>query len=176
MRSHRQRPRPFYRPQTKFGARWDFCTCLCHSVHMGGGGRVVSQHALQVVSQHALQQVSRGGWYPSMPCRFPDRHPGEKLRGTWLGGCLQAHTQGGSWGGSGQGGLQAHTWGGLSQHALRQTLSPATAMGGTHPTGMHSFYWDIIVRWYSYCTETYSQYRLPLGSVLFYQYRSLFWV
>ena len=46
------------------------------------------------------------------------------------------------------GGLQAHTWGvsrptpkGVSQHALRQTPPPkpmATAVGGTHPTGMHS--------------------------------------
>ena len=42
---------------------------------------MVSQHALQVVSQHALQQVSGGGWYPSIPCRFPGPHPGGKLRG-----------------------------------------------------------------------------------------------
>ena len=48
-------------------------------------GRVLSQHALQVASQHVLQQVSGGG----------------------IQACLagfQAHTQGGSWGGSGQGG------------------------------------------------------------------------
>ena len=50
-----------------------------------------------VVSQHALQQVSKGGWYPSMPCRFQGPHPGEKLMGLARGG-LQAHTQGGSWG------------------------------------------------------------------------------
>ena len=74
-------------------------------------GGVLSQHALQVVSQHALQQVS-GGWYPSMPCRFPGHtwggswgdlaggspgpNPRGKLRGIWPGGSLQAHTQGGS--------------------------------------------------------------------------------
>ena len=41
----------------------------------------------------------QGGWYPSMPCRFPGPHPGGKLRGLakWGGG-LQAHTQGISWG------------------------------------------------------------------------------
>ena len=68
----------------------------------------------------------------------------------WGGGipaCLasfQAHTQGGSWGGSGQGGLQAHTQGGLSQHALRQTPPPtATAVGSTHPTGMHSCFYFV---------------------------------
>ena len=54
-----------------------------------GGGGVVTQHALQVVSQHALQQVSGGG-IPVCLAGF------------------QAHTQGGSRGGSGQGGLQAH--------------------------------------------------------------------
>ena len=59
-------------------------TGLCLST--GGGGGVLSQHALQVVSQHALQQVSRGGIIPA-----------------WLAG-FQAHTQGGSLGGSGRGG------------------------------------------------------------------------
>ena len=58
--------------------------CVCP---LGGG--VVTQHALQVVSQHALQQVSGGG-IPVCLAGF------------------QAHTQGGSRGGSGQGGLQAH--------------------------------------------------------------------
>ena len=63
-------------------------------------GGVLSQHALQVVSQHALQQVS-GGWgvcYPSMHCRW---YPSMPCSRSWGG--LQAHSQGGSGGGSGLG-------------------------------------------------------------------------
>ena len=46
-----------------------------------------------------------GGWYPSMPCRFRGPNPRGKLRGIWLGGGFQAHTQGEvegdlAWGGS----------------------------------------------------------------------------
>ena len=47
----------YYRPQTKFGARWYFQKRVSRILFTGGGGGV-SQHALQVVSQHALQ-VSR---------------------------------------------------------------------------------------------------------------------
>ena len=48
------------------------------------------------------------GWYPSMPYRFPGPHPRGKFRGSGQGG-LQAHT----WGGEGEGDLvQAHTQGG----------------------------------------------------------------
>ena len=54
---------------------------------MFGGGGVLSQHALQVVSQHALQQVSKGG--------------GGGIPAGLSG--FQAHTQGGSLGGSGGG-------------------------------------------------------------------------
>ena len=85
----------------------------------------------------------QGGWYPSMPCRYPGGvvsqhalqvprptpkgevkgsglggypgpHPGEKLRSLAWGG-LQAHTQGGLRLTSG-GGLQAHTQGGPQAH------------------------------------------------------------
>ena len=66
---------------------------------------------------------------------------------------FQAHAQGGSWGRSGQGGLQAHTWGGLLPRGacsrgwgclLQRCVCgdppvTATAAGGTHPIGMHSF-------------------------------------
>ena len=97
----------------------------------------VSQHALQVVSQHALQQ----GVGVSRPT------PRGEVEESGQGG-LQANPQGGvsssTPGGlytHTQGGLQAHTQGGVSQHALRQTpLWTATAMGGTHPTGMYSCY------------------------------------
>ena len=107
-----------------------------------------------MVSQHALQQVSRGVWYPSMPC---SRSPG----GCGIPACLacfQAHTQGGSLGGSGQGGLQADTQGVCSggsalrgECLLRGGLLPggvsgdppgmATAVGGMNPT----FYLPIIM-------------------------------
>ena len=89
------------------------------SVILSGGG-LLSQHALQVVSHHALQQVSRGGglqahtqggsWGGSAPGPQPRR----KLRGIWLGGCLL------------RGGVE------------RPPQETATAVDGTHPTGMHS--------------------------------------
>ena len=60
---------------------------MCQELYPQGRGEgVLSQHALQVLSQHALQQVSGGGWYPSMPCRFPGPHPRGKFRGIWPGG------------------------------------------------------------------------------------------
>ena len=104
---------------------------------------VLSQHALQVVSQHALQQVSGGGvvsQHAGLQVSRPT--PGGKLRGIWLGG-LQAHTQGGSWGGSGQGeGLQAHTqggsWGGSGQGDVSRPtpggLQAHTQGGVSRPT------------------------------------------
>ena len=91
-----------------------------------------------------------------MPCNrslvgSPGPHPRGKLRGLARGG-LQAHTQGGlqvhtqGEGGSpgpqlvGGGGSPGPHPGGVSQHALRQTplLWTATAVGSSHPTGMHS--------------------------------------
>ena len=56
--------------------------------------------------------------------RSPGPRPGGGW-GVWLGG-LQAHTQGGGFGGLAGEGLQTHTWGvsmprGVSQHALSQT-------------------------------------------------------
>ena len=65
-----------YSPQRS----WCKVMFLHVSVIQGGGGLVVSQHALHVVSQHALQQVL-GVWYPSMHCRFLGPHPRGKLRG-----------------------------------------------------------------------------------------------
>ena len=69
--------------------------------------------------------LAPGGSAPSMPCRFPGPHPRGKFRGIYLagGGGLQAHTQGGSWVGSGPG---------------PHLLMLATAAGSTHPTEMHS--------------------------------------
>ena len=120
---------------------------------------MVSQHALQVVSQHALQQVSRGGggWYPSMPCRFPGPHPGGMLRGLSRG--VSRPTPKGEVEGSGLGGFSRHTPGGCVSRPTPRGVSPgphpggcipacteadppptATAAGGTHPTGMHSCY------------------------------------
>ena len=42
---------------------------------------------------------SPGGWYPSMPCRFPGPHPRGKFSGIWSrptaeGDLVQAHSQG----------------------------------------------------------------------------------
>ena len=109
-------------------------TRVCHSVHKGGG----------VVSQHALQ------WYHSMPC---SRSPGEGGGGYLSMPCrslgwVSWPTPRGGVEGSGQRGVSRPTprrvsratLGG-SQHAQRQTPPPpwtATAVGGMHPTGMHS--------------------------------------
>ena len=104
--------------------------CVKNSVHRGEGVWYPSMHCR---------------WYPSMPCRY-------------LGGGIPACPAGSipvclAWGVSRptpEGGLQAHTQGVsrttpgggcVSQHALRQTPLPpwmATAVCGTHPTGMHS--------------------------------------
>ena len=55
---------------------------------------------------------------------------------------FQAHTQGGSLGGSGRGGVSRPTAKGEVEGDLVQANLPppmtATAAGGTHPTGMHS--------------------------------------
>ena len=93
--------------------------CVCQ------WGRGVSQHALQVVSQHALQQVSRGCGIPACLAGF------------------QAHSQGGSLGGSGPGpqprGKLRGIWpGGCLLGVMWRSPLMATAAGGTHPTGMHS--------------------------------------
>ena len=102
----------------------------------GGGGGVVSQHALQVVSQHALQQVSRG------------------LVVSLAG--FQARTQEGSLGGSGQGGLQAHTqegslgiWSGgcLQAHTRGRGLLTGVCVCSQGETP-----WD------SYCCGQYASY------------------
>ena len=126
----------FYRPQTKFEKAMFLDVSVSHSVHRG------------------YPSMPCRGWYPNIPCRSPGPHPRGKLRGlAWGGiqahnqGSLQAHTSGDLQAHT-QGSLLAHTQGvsrptprGKSQHALRQTPPPqqmATAVGGTHPTGMHS--------------------------------------
>ena len=79
-----------YRPQRSCGQGYVF-TRVCDSVNGGGGGGVLSQHALQVVSQHALQQVSggacSGGSAPGGGCLL--QRVGCLLLGGLLpGGCL----------------------------------------------------------------------------------------
>ena len=77
------------------------------------------------------------GWYPSMPCRSPGPYPGGKLRGLARG-------------------VSRPTPRGVSQHALGQTpphTHMATAAGGTHPTGMHSCFLQMIASSNSLCGE-----------------------
>ena len=147
----------FYRPQRS----WGKVLFLHVSVILFGGGGVwgvVSQHALQVVSQYALQ-VSRPtprGEVEGSGQGGLQAHTQGRSWGVWPRG-VSRPTPGGSPGPHLGGGLQTHTWGvsrptpggvsrpipreGVSQHELRQTLPPpATAVGGTHPTGMHSCY------------------------------------
>ena len=80
---------------------------------------------------------SPGGWNPSMPCRFPGPHPGGKFRGIWPGGVSRPTPKGEVQGDLVRGGLQAHTRGSIP--ACTEADPPtATAVGGTHPIGMHS--------------------------------------
>ena len=89
-------------------------TGVCHSVHRGGGVRVVSQHA--------LQQVSRGVWSgPRLPA------PGRG--GLVLRGSVPAR------GVCSQGGLQAHTQGGWG--GIRSRLTPKGEIEGVSDLGPH---------------------------------------
>ena len=65
-------------------------TGVCDSVQ--GGGGAWSQRVCLVSGGGCLVP---GGYGPSMPCRFSGPHSRGKFRGIWLGGGLQAHTQGG---------------------------------------------------------------------------------
>ena len=89
----------YYRPQNEVWGKVIFSeACVKNSVHRGGGIPACIATGLQ------------GGWYPSMPCRFPGPHPGGKFRGIWPGGSPGPHPRGklrGIW----LGGLQAHTQG-----------------------------------------------------------------
>ena len=100
----------------------------------GGGGGVVSQHALQLSRPTAREEVEGSGFGGG---GSPGPHSGGKLEGSGLGrspgphrGDLRSTPKGGVY--------RPHP--GVSQHALRQTRpnQTATAVGGTHPTGMHS--------------------------------------
>ena len=100
------------------------------------------------------------GWYPSMPCRSTDPHPGGRLRGLAWGGSPGPHPggeaggsslggspgphPGGSWGVWPGGSPGPHLGGCISQDpAFTEADTPlpqqmATAAGGMHPTGMDS--------------------------------------
>ena len=82
-----------------------------------------------------------GGSYPSMPCRSPGLNPRGKLRGlAWGGGSPGPHP----WGklrGRACGGLHTHTWGSPGPHLAG--VSRATPRGGiSRPTpGYPSMHW-----------------------------------
>ena len=94
----------------------------------GGGGIPASIAGFQA---HTQGEVEGSGWGEvSRPT------PNWKVEGSSLGG-VQAHTQGG---------LQAHTWGspgpypgGIPACTEADPQQTATAVGSTHPTGMHSW-------------------------------------
>ena len=91
-----------------------------------------------------------------MPCRSPGPHPRGKLRGLAGGGVSRPRgkLRGLAWEGvsrptprgvsrpTSRWGVQAHTWGdGWGNPTCTKADPPqqmATAVGGTHPTGMHS--------------------------------------
>ena len=93
----------------------------------------------------------QGGWYPSMPCRFPGSHPRGKFRGIWPGGSPGPHPRGklrGIWSRptpKGPGGFlllgRCLLGGGCLLQGVWGPPVTATAEGGTYPTGMHSCSW-----------------------------------
>ena len=108
-----------------------FYTCLQFCPQGGGGGAIPACIAGGIP---ACLAAGLGGGYPSMPCRFPGPHPGGKLRGFWPGGSPDPHP----------GGPPGPHPGGMSIPACTEADPPtAAAAGGTHPTGMHSCFYDI---------------------------------
>ena len=121
--------------------------CFLHMsviLFTGGKGWYPSMHCRWYPRMPCSRSRGGGFWYPSMPCRFPSPHPREKLRGLACGrgrgfsrptprGSPGPHLGGSQpWGD-----LQAYTWGCIP--ACTEADPPmATAVGGTHPTGMHS--------------------------------------
>ena len=130
-------------------------TRVCQSF-CSGGDVMVSQHALQMISQHALQvvsvhalQVSGVRVYPSMPCRFPGPHPRGKLRGLAGRGVPRPTL--------GEGSPGPHLVGVCIPACTEADPHlTTTAVGGTHPTGMHSCFSHVFnLIYHSYCC-TYS--------------------
>ena len=81
-----------------------------------------------------------GGWYSSMPCRFPGPHPRGKFRGIWSRPTAKGEVEGDLargcllWGGG-------CLFQGVCSRGECVGPSPpvtATAAGGMHPTAMHS--------------------------------------
>ena len=118
------------------------CFYRCLSVH-GGGGGVVSQHALQVVSQHALQQgevsqhalqvVSQHALQQGGGSTGP--HPGGSW-GVWPGWAPCPHP-----------GVSRPTHRGcISQHALRQTPPPPPPVDG-YCRRRYASYWNAFLLW-----------------------------
>ena len=69
-----------------------------------GGGGAIPACIAGCIPAYLAAGLGGGGWYPSMPCRFPGPQPRGKLRGIWSrptakgeveGDLVQAHTQGG---------------------------------------------------------------------------------
>ena len=70
-----------------------FYTCLSFCPRGEGGGVGGGGIPACIVGGIRGCLAAGGGWYPSMPCRFPGSHPGGKLRG--LAGGVSRPTPGG---------------------------------------------------------------------------------
>ena len=114
-----------------------FFTCVCDSVH-GGGGWMVSQHALQVSIPACLAAgLRRRGWYLSMPCRFPGPHPRGKLRSLARGG-LKAHT----WGSPGPHPGGCLLWGGACSRGVCSGCVCVETSHNSYCCGWYASYWN----------------------------------
>ena len=95
--------------------------CVKNSVHRG------SAWSLGVPGSGGVPGLWGSG--PSMPCRFPGPHPRRKFRGIWSRPTSKGEVEGDL--------VQSHSQGEVEGDLVRAHPLPATAAGGTHPTGMH---------------------------------------
>ena len=138
----------YYRPQQSWG-KVVFLHVSVTLFRGGGGIPACIAGGIPACLAAGLQE----GWYPSMPCRFPGPHPGGKLRGLARGVSPGPYPRGMlrdlAWGVS-----RPTQW--VSRPTPRGVSRPtpgvggcipayteadpptATAVGGTHPTGIHS--------------------------------------
>ena len=115
--------------------------------------------------------LAAGGWYPSIPCRFPGPHPGGKLRGLAWGGVSRPTPEGGvsrpTWGRS----PGPHLGSGVFHHALRQT-PPHDG----YCCGQLASYWNAFLLFLAFCSKILGSWQGPKnGTLSFYEMQVECW-
>ena len=110
--------------------------CVCP-----GGGDILACIAGGIPACLAAGLQLGGWWYPSMPLQVSRATPRGKLRRIWSEGGLQAHIQGGSWGGSG--------WGVSRPTPKGEVVGDLAGGGVSRPTP-----WGCLLQWGCVGVET----------------------